>query len=172
MKKSLGFLLVLLISAFFLIQCKSSSGGDGADFDSTQYYTKTEVNYLLPTVASEKPKTFNAANAGYATGLPFNNAANKQIVMFFLMPNSNWTASTTLTSEVKFYCGVSDTSASYYSFQPGGFNGIATLVFPLSYTGTYRFWMTGTGANDIGGKIDCIPLWINNVGSDGKIAAP
>src|SRR6056297_2803695 len=47
-----GFFLAALL--FFVVTaCDTGSGGQGADFDETQYYTKTEVNAAIDAAVTD-----------------------------------------------------------------------------------------------------------------------
>ena len=85
MKKSTYLVTVLLVlgGGLFFIQCKAagtsdSSGGSGADFDATQYYTRNETDTKIGAArvlfyANETAKTINTV--GYAGGASWANAS-------------------------------------------------------------------------------------------------
>lgn len=77
MKRFYIYTLIISIMAVFAVSgcsgdsSSNSSGGAGADFDATQYYTKTEIDSMLLDVVQSGggggPLT--ASNVGYDNGL-------------------------------------------------------------------------------------------------------
>jgi hypothetical protein len=62
-------LMVVLLA--FLVGCQPDNGGGGADFDATQYYTKTDVQGMLPAYANQIAVPVTTSNNNYANGVAF-----------------------------------------------------------------------------------------------------
>jgi hypothetical protein len=81
--RHLSILAIVLVSAaaLFLCGCPPAvdSGGAGADFDSSKYYTKTETKSYLSQaqpMGISYPQTVTSTNSSYATGVSFVGSAS------------------------------------------------------------------------------------------------
>ena len=76
MKRVIISFAFLFFTGFILLQCKSATsedaGGSGADFDSSQYYTKTEVDAKIaatqPQASTETVASNLVSGTGYSNG--------------------------------------------------------------------------------------------------------
>ena len=161
-KRLLGSILVgICFICFAVVSCSSddsssssdtdsSAGGAGADFDASQYYTKDEVNALLPTVAGEVSKNMSSSVSDYASGVQFNQPTADTVLLFV------WTDATGLTSSMKIHGGGSDSSSTSYDL-PIGYVGATILYFSVD-SDDFRFWVDATSDG-----INILPLWLNDV---------
>lgn len=110
MKKQIFLsLIIALLLSLTLSNCKSSSddsGGAGAEFDASQYYTKTEVDEKLSTVitgtsATGQTITGNDSAGGTATGWTVPTGTTSAL---FSITISNYSGATLCT-----YIGVGET---------------------------------------------------------------
>ena len=137
--------LLVLVAVSVLLLGSCNFGGQGADFDATQYYTKTNINTWMQNAL---PSSTNAAGFGasitpsnntYASGASCGSLPSGAAGVFLVVWGT--TTSTTL------YVGDSDSNSSAWTI-PALTGNSAQLVWVnlrpsgSAYTGTVKLWAT------------------------------
>jgi hypothetical protein len=171
MKKLMVLSLILVAAAaLVLVGCPSANpgdgngtgtGGSGADFDSSQYYTKTDIDHYLKNVAPffvNANATLVSANSSYSTGAAMAGANTAFVTgaTAAIVSVSYSHAAATGPEDVMLRLGVSDTDYQFFDLKDLHHNESRTILVTLSNGGTWSptqvKWMVGSIA--AGAEID------------------
>jgi hypothetical protein len=169
-KKSLAIVFSILSGIILLINCGGggSSGGSGADFDATKYYTKTEVDDMVKDIRDALPTVKNAslsvssnlvlANNSYANGA-YIGTSDQAVPLGVIgaLYRVTQMGSATHTGNQTIYVG-NGTSTEIIIIAP--LDSSQTIYIYVPYdnmkTGTIRWWLTGDVVAGDQLKVDCM----------------
>lgn len=136
-------LLCLLSASFtafvliFVLSCSEpgASGGEGADFDASSYYTKSEVDAMLPRHGGNEAFGINDTHDDYGEGYPITKPSGYRYLIL--------QASGGKDNEMSEVC-IGESSSEYYTttLPPCGTSSATYLLFfnLESYGSSLKVW--------------------------------
>ena len=134
------------------------SGGEGADFDASLYYTKVEIDDIISSVRSidvDHDKELGASTtSGFATNVPIDIPSGAKIAIIKV----EWSANPTPT-DVRIFVWDSDNAHAVFTPAITNTSGSYMLVVDIKgMSGGLKAWMEFGGGGNVGVPIQIRPM--------------